>query len=124
MKGRLSLVLFAMFCTPSFGQHGSAPQGYYPLGYAGDIWTGEVVSTDDATREITLTYTDGKKSETFTGILKENYQVKMKDGSMKELKPSGIPKGARITVYYEARTKKVDGKKEKYFEIFQVTRAS
>jgi hypothetical protein len=25
------------------------------MGYSGDTWAGEVVSTDDATREITLT---------------------------------------------------------------------
>jgi len=99
---------------------GLPPNGYYPLGYAMDTWTGEVVSTDDTTREITLTYTNGAKSESFTGVLKDNFQVKMKDGSMKELKPSGIPKSARVTVFYQARTKKVDGNKVKYYEIFQI----
>ena len=84
-----------------------------PVGYSGDTWTGEVVSTSDTTREITLSYTNGKKSEIFTGVLKDNFQVKMKDGSMKELNPSGIPKGARITVFYQAKTKKVDGNKVK-----------
>ena len=123
-RALLSMVFWATLCAPVFGQHGSAPPGYYPMGYAGDTWTGDVVSTDDVTREITLTYTAGKKSETFTGILKENYQVKMKDGSLKELKPSGIPKGARITVFYQAKTRKVNGNKEKYYEIFEVTRVS
>lgn len=74
----------------------------------------------NTTREITLTYTNGKKSETFTGILKDNFRVKMKDGSMKELNSSGIPKGARITVFYQAKTRKVDGNKVKYYEIFQI----
>src|SRR5208283_3815083 len=96
------------FCVVVYGQHGSAPNGYYPSGYSGDIWTGEVVSTDDATREITLTYTNGKKTETFAGVLIDNYQVKTKDGSMKELKPSGIPKGARIVVFYQPGTKKAE----------------
>ena len=85
-----------------------------------DTWTGEVVSTDDVTREIILTYTNGKKSETFTGFLKDNFQVNMKDGSLKERKPSGIPKGARITVFYQAKTRKVNGSKVKYSEIFKI----
>jgi len=120
----LAMVFLASLRTAAFGQHGSAPPGYYPMGYAGDTWTGEVVSTDDVTREITLRCTNEKKSETFIGILKENYQVKIKDGSMKELKASGIPKGARITVFYQAKTRKVNGVKEKYYEIFQVIRAN
>jgi len=47
----------------------------------------------------------------------------MKDGSMKELNPSAIPKGSRITVFYQAKTKKVDGNKVKYYEIFQLNTA-
>jgi hypothetical protein len=116
----LTAVFLMTCCTCVFGQHGSAPNGYYPPGYSGDTWTGEVVSTDDTTREITLTYTNEKKSETFTGVLKDNFQVQMKDGSMKELKPSGIPKGARILVFYQAKTKKVGGNKVKYYEIFRI----
>jgi hypothetical protein len=118
----LAAILLATL--PAFGQHGGAPPGYYPPGYSGDTWTGEVVSTDDTTREITLAYTNGTKSETFTAVLKDNYQVKMKDGSMKELKPSGIPKGARITIFYQAKTKKVNGNKLKYYEIFEITRGN
>ncbi len=58
----LTMVFLITFCVSVFGQHGSAPDGYYPPGYSGDTWTGEVVSTDDTTREITLTYTvDGNK---------------------------------------------------------------
>ena len=117
----LTMVFLITFCVSVFGQHGSAPDGYYPPGYSGDTWTGEVVSTDDTTREITLTYTNEKKSETFTGVLKDNFQVQMKDGAMKELKPSGIPKGTRIRVFYQAKTKKVDGNKVKYYEIFQIS---
>lgn len=113
-----------MFQSVLLGQHGSAPNGYYPVGYAGDTWTGEVVSTDDTTRELTLLYSGEKKSEASTGVLKDNFQVKMKDGSMKELKPSGIPKGARITVFCQAKTKKVNGNKVKYYEIFDITRVN
>jgi len=120
----LTAIFLMTSCPFVFAQHGSAPDGYYPRGYSGDTWTGEVVSTDDTTREITLTYTNKNKSETFTGILIENYQVKTKDGSMKELKPSGIPKGAHITVFYQAKTKKAGGNKVKYYEIFQINRVN
>jgi hypothetical protein len=121
VKRAMLITIFLMtFCFGVFGQHGTAPNGYYPVGYAGDTWTGEVVSTGGVTREIILTYLNGKKSETFTGFLKDNFQVNMKDGSLKELKPSGIPKGARITVFYQAKTRKVNGSKVKYSEIFQI----
>jgi len=51
----LSMVFLATLCTRVDGQHGTAPPGYYPMGYSGDTWAGEVVSTDEATLEITLT---------------------------------------------------------------------
>jgi len=121
VKRAVLAALFSMtLCSAVFGQHGTAPDGYYPAGYSGDTWTGEVVSTDDKTREITITSITGKKSETFTGVLRDNYQVKMKDGSSKELKPSDIPKGAHIVVFYQPKTRKVDGNKAKYYEIFQI----
>ena len=121
VKRAMLITIFLMtFCFGVFGQHGTAPNGYYPMGYAGDTWTGEVVSTDDVTREINLSYSNEKKSETFTGVLKDNFQVKMKDGSLKELKPSGIPKGTRITVLYQAKTRKFNGNKGKYSEIFEI----
>ena len=125
MKRAFLATMFLMtFCLAVFAQHGSAGNGYFPPGYAGDTWTGDVVSTSDAMREITLTYTNGKKSETFTGVLMVNYRVKsQQDGSMIELKPSDIPKGARIIVFYQAKTKKVNGNKVKYYEIFQLNTA-
>jgi hypothetical protein len=101
-------------------QHGSAPNDYYPPGYSGDTWTGVVTSVDDHSREITLTYTKGDKTETFTGILKQGYKVKSKDGSEVELKPSEIPTGVRLTVFYSTQTKKVDGNKVKVYEIFRL----
>jgi hypothetical protein len=125
MKRTVHITIFLMtFCFGAFGQHGEAPDGYYPIGYAGDTWTGEVVSTDDVTREINFTYSSKKKSETFTGVLIDNFKLKMKDGSLKELKPSDIPKGTRITVFYQAKTRKVNGNKVKYSEIFQIHAAN
>ena len=53
-------------------------------------------------------------------ISEENIREAMKDGSMGELIPSSLPKGARITVFYQVKTRKVDSKKIKYCEIFQL----
>ena len=52
-------------------QHGTAADGYFPVGYEGDTWTGAVTTTDDTTRTVNLTYSSKKKTETFTGVLKE-----------------------------------------------------
>ena len=101
-------------------QHGTAPNGYFPMGYAGDTWTGEVSAVNDANREITLVYKTSKKAETFVGVLQQGYKVKLKDGSPAELKVSTIPTGTRLRVYYMAKDRKVNGQKEKFYEIFRM----
>ena len=77
----------------------------------GDAWTGEVVTTDDSTREITIKFEEKGKTETFTGVLVEGYQVKMKDGSSHELRVSEIPAGTRVRVFYKTKRQEVGGKK-------------
>ena len=104
-------------------QHGTASSGYFPPGYSGDTWTGTVTSTNNDTREITLTYTKGDKTETFTGVLKTGLKATRRDGTQTEWKPSDIPIGTRVVVYYMAQTKKVEGRKVKYYEIFEFTSA-
>jgi hypothetical protein len=101
-------------------QHGTAPNGYFPMGFAGDTWTGAVNAVDDAKREITLAYTGKKKTESFVGVVQEGYKSKLKDGSLAELKVSMIPIGRRLRVYYVAKDRKVNGRKEKFYEIFQI----
>lgn len=121
MKKLLGAAALLLACASmAVGQHGAAEAGYYPMGYAGDTWTGEVTSTDDTTREITLTYLRKDKVETFTGVLEKGYKVRMKDGSYHELKPSDLHLGTRTTVYYMAKTKKVEGRKIKFYEIFRI----
>jgi hypothetical protein len=78
----------------------------------GDTWTGVVESTNEATREITIVNPD-KKTETFVGVLKEGYQVKMKDGSSRELKISDLKPGLRVRFLYKSTTVKVDGREAK-----------
>lgn len=101
-------------------QHSTASNGYFPMGYAGDTWTGEVSALDEAKREITLVYKGKKGGETFVGVLQQGYQVKLKDGKESELKLGTIPLGTRLTVYYMKKTRKVDGRKESFYEIFRM----
>ena len=101
-------------------QHGTASNGYFPMGYSGDTWTGEVSALDEAKREITLVYKGKKGDETFVGVLQQGYQVKLKDGKAAELKLGMIPLGTRLTVYYMTKNRKVDGRKEKFYEIFRM----
>jgi hypothetical protein len=100
---KVSLVLSIVLSVSgiAWAQHGTAPGGYYPMGYQGDTWTGTVTAANDNTREITLSYTKGDKTETFTGVLQAGFSLKTKDGSMREAKPSDIPIGMRLVVYYK-----------------------
>ncbi len=121
---RTRVLLVVGFCSiavcTSLAQHGTAPAGYYPMGYNGDTWTGEVVAANDATREIRLKYTKGDKTEDFTGYLGAKVSVKLKDGSDHELKPSDLSVGSRVMVFYLPKTEKKDGQKIKRYEIFRV----
>jgi hypothetical protein len=101
-------------------QHGEAGNGYFPIGYAGDTWTGEVSAVNDDTREITLVYNGAGKSETFVGVLQPGYKAKLKDGSLAEVTVSLIHIGRRMRVFYMAKERKVSGHKEKFYEIFRI----
>jgi hypothetical protein len=86
----------------------------------GDAWTGEVVSTNEATNEITLRHPDKSKTETFVGILEEGYKVKLKDGSLRELKVSEMTPGMRVRVFYKTKQQDVGGQKMKVHSIYRV----
>jgi len=86
----------------------------------GDTWTGEVVATNEVTREITIRYPDKNKTETFAGILEEGYKVRMKDSSQRELKVSVITPGTRIRVSYKKKQEDVGGRKVKVNKIYRV----
>ena len=101
-------------------QHGSAPPGYYPMGYAGDTFTGTITAVNPDTRELTLTYSKGEKTENFVGVLKPGYRVNGPNGKPMELQMSDIPVGVKVTAYYMAKSRKVDGKKTRYYEIFHL----
>lgn len=101
-------------------QHGEAGNGYFPLGYAGDTWTGEVSEVNDDTREIALVYNGPRKTETFVGVLQQGYKAKLKDGSLAEVKVSLDPYRRRMKGYYMAKERKVSGRKERFYEIFRI----
>jgi hypothetical protein len=111
-----ALVAFSVFslltiCS-AHAQKGTAPSGYYPVGYNGDIFSGEFVPSDDA-NAVTLVYKNGSKTESFKGSIEAACQAPMKAHPrlMKELHLSGIPAGTVLTAYYTPKTVKVDGKK-------------
>jgi len=119
-KFAFTFCLVLILLSRARAQHGSAADGYYPFGYAGDTWSGEVTSMNDDTREITLTYNKGSKTETFTGVLQVGYKVKLKDGTSHELKASEVLKGTHLMIFYMPKTKKDGDKKVKYYEIFRI----
>jgi hypothetical protein len=124
-KMRIKLVILVaapiMVVLPAaFGQHGIARNNQN--GSLHDIWLGTVVSTNDATREITIISNKGF-SESFTGVLKDHLSEKTKDGSKKELRPSDFPRGTKITVFYEQKKVKASsGEMKVYNEIFRIER--
>lgn len=59
-----SLVCMILCVGLTGAQKGKAEPDYYPLGYSGDTWSGEVSSFDNKERTLTLKV-GGKKAETF-----------------------------------------------------------
>jgi hypothetical protein len=114
---RVSLVIL-LFSGVLIAQHGTAPNGYWPMGYNGDMWSGQITAVNPDTREITLTYKHKEKEETFIGVLKPGYAVKKQDGTAAEVQMQHIPIGVYMVAYYSPKTKKENGLKVKYNEIF------
>lgn len=86
----------------------------------GDAWTGEVVATNDSTREITIKYENKGKSETFTGVLNQGYKVKMKDGTTRDLSIGELSIGTRIRVFAKTKEQVVGGNKIKINAISRI----
>jgi len=106
----VALVLTALCSGAPVAQKGTAEPDFYPPSYVGDTWTGVVTSTDEETREFTLTYKKGEKDQTFTGVLLKGYTVRLKDGSEHEVKMAELM-GVRLKAYYTAKSKKVNGRR-------------
>ncbi len=93
-------------------QKGTAPSGYYPVGYSGDTFTGEFVPSEEAD-QIKLVYKKDGKTETFEGKIESPCRAPLKDKprQFKELHLSAIPAGTVLTAYYTPATVKAEGKK-------------
>jgi len=79
-------------------------------------------AVDDGERSITLTYVDPKQNrpETFVGVIEDGYIVSRRGGPPHQLKPSELPLGAQLTVYYCIEHKKVGGGKTAVNEVFRI----
>lgn len=120
MPKLLLLLGVAIVCAgPAFGQKGSAEAGFYPRGYYGDTWTGVVTSTNEDTREFTLTYKKKDKEETFTGVLPKEYTHKTADGKDVQINLADLM-GMTIRAYYTSSTKKVNDQKVKYNDVLKI----
>lgn len=88
----------------------------------GKAFTGVVASANEATREITITYTDTAKNqtETFVGVLKQGYMVKLRDGTRRELQISELKPGLRVMVLYKEKDESVAGQKVKVATIISI----
>jgi hypothetical protein len=116
----LSLALTLLCTGIAAAQHGTAEPDYYPSGFNGDTWTGEVTAITEDTREFTLTYTKGKDTKTFVGVLPQGYTVKMKDGRDYPIKMTELM-GMRIRAYYITRNKKdANGVKTETHDVFKI----
>lgn len=122
-------------------QKGTAPPGFYPQGFNGDTWSGEVTAADEDKREITLTHGQGDKAKTFVAYIPDAgvYTSKGPDNSIIveigsiDAKPTKSTTPAaphmklsnllarQITVYYINREKKdANGEKIKFQEVFKL----
>ena len=112
----LALVATLSLASPQYAQKRSST-------ILGNSFAGEVVSSNETTREITITYTDkdSNKTETFVGVLKPGYQVKLLDGTMRDLQMSEIKPGVRLRVIYKEKSDNVAGRKVKLSEIISIT---
>ena len=121
MKKLLVVAVLLFVCTgASMAQKGTAEPGYYPSGYSGDTWSGEVTSVNEDTREITLTYKKGDKEQTFVGVVPQGFTVKMKDGKDYRVRMQDLM-GMRLKVYYINKSKKdANGVAVKTKEVFQI----
>lgn len=117
---RLLPMALLVFASSAFAQHGRAGNGYYPPGYDGDTWSGQVVSVNEQTREITLSYTKNGKSQMFVGVPEDDYLVKEHKGPTRPLKMTDISIGKTIKVWYMPEMKSVRGRKVKVNAIFLI----
>jgi hypothetical protein len=106
---------------PALAQYGTAPSGYYPVGYTGATFTGTLVSATQSPELITLRYTNGAKTDDFIGRPESTCAGKVQGGVAQQYHLSQVPKGTVLTVFYTTATSKdKDGQKNKEHVIFTI----
>ena len=100
----LPLVLILLCTHIAFGQYGTAPNGYYPSGYNGEVFTGRVSAIDQTTGQITISFDGKKKTETFVGHFQKSCDVPSKDGN--PMTALDLPIGTDVTVFFETNVHK------------------
>ena len=90
-----------------FAQKGTAPSGFYSPSYHGDTFSGEVTKVE-GDKTVTLQYSHGAKTETFTGTIADVCRAPLKSNAheFKELHLSAIPQGTVVTVFYNSEKRK------------------
>lgn len=83
----------------SVAQKGKAEPDYYPMGYSGDTWTGEVTAFDNNSRSLTLTQTSGKEVVTFVASIPDApYEIR-RDGQNFRVVDFPYKKDAKIQIF-------------------------
>jgi len=109
-----TLIVFLTFIALSmfaFAQHGSAPSGYYPMGYNGDTFKGTILSSDKDAGTLTLESSNKKKPEKFTAAWEGPCSMPVKGKSVPFIL-SDVPLGTEIIVYYTEVNYKEGGEKK------------
>lgn len=86
-----------LFATLASAQKGKAEGDYYPLGYSGDTWKGEVTAFDNEHRTLTLTYS--KDKSTFVATLPDAPYEWVRNGHNERVLDFPYDKTAKIQVY-------------------------
>jgi len=125
MKKPTASVCFVvlMVCAVASGagaQKAKAPNGYYPQGFFGSIFTGRVESVNADTQELTLVYRKGKKTEQFVGRLESLCSLKGKNGTLQTFGVSEM-QGMVLTAFYDSHSRKSGGQKVDENAIFAIS---
>jgi hypothetical protein len=139
----IACVLVGVIAVAAAAQKGTAESGYYPASFPQNLntWTGDVTTVDEQTREVTLTYTHGNKTQTFVGYIQDSGVESGRDdlgddvidivpvkkdspGKAKEPQPRHLNLqdlvGRTIKVYYFERERKIDQTKVKVNVVVRI----
>src|SRR5262249_10377688 len=83
----------------SVAQKGKAEPDYYPMGYSGDTWTGEVTAFDNKLRTLTLTHSSGNDVMTFVASIPDAPYELGRDGRRFRVVDFPYKKDAKIQIF-------------------------